>query len=249
MDNREDKKINEVLLKGTDEALELKDMVWKNIEKELGLKVGKVIEMKSKEKNNRRLFKYGSMVAAALAVVIFSNTEYGHATANKIREIFAPNKTITQSLEGMDEESNVSLKEGSSKYIVYIDEERYTMVSENGKDLISPKTKAENLPEVYMEIEQVKGKSPKIVASEIESTLKVKYPKVENKREVTDPIESILISAYSGSNWNDTVIKYYFVDNKEGGTFIIKEQYFLEAAEGHGARFYNMLKEFKILEE
>ncbi|MPN40220.1 hypothetical protein SDC9_187756 [bioreactor metagenome] len=189
------------------------------------------------------------MVAAALAVVIFSNTEYGHATANKIREIFVTNKTITQSLEGMDEESDVSLKEGSSKYIIYIDEERYTMVSENGKDKIYSKIKSENLPEVYMEIDQVKGKSPKIVASEIERTLKDKYPSVENNGEVTDPIEGILISAYSGSNWNDTVIKYYFVDNKEGGTFIIKEQYFLEAAEGHGARFYNMIKQFKIVEE
>jgi hypothetical protein len=248
MDNREDRKINEALLKGTDEAIEMKDIVWKNIERELGLNGGKVIDMKAKKKDNRGFFKYGSMVAAALAIVIFSNTEYGHATANKIREIFAPNKIVEEQIEGTDEKNEATLQESSAKYIIYIDEERYTMRSENGKDIISPKFKGENVPEVFMEIEQIKGKKPEAVASEIESTLKEKYTRVENKGHITEPINSLLISAYRGSKWNDTVIRYYFIDNKEGGTFVIKQQYFLEAAEGHGARFENMLKEFKIVE-
>jgi hypothetical protein len=249
MDNREDRKINKALLKGTSEAVEMKDMVWKNIEKELGFNEGKVVEMRSKKKNNRGFFRYGSVAAAALAVVIFSNTEYGHATANKIREMFVPNKTITQNLEGMEEDNDVLLKEGSSKYIIYIDEERYTMKSENGKDIISSKFKLENYPEVFMEIEQIKGKKPEALASEIENTLKGKYPRVENKGNVTTPINSILISAYSGSDSKDAVIKYYFIDNKEGGTFVIKQQLFIEALEGHGVRLDNMLKEFKIVEE
>lgn len=249
MDNREDRKINEALLKGTDEAVELKDMVWKNIEKELGFNKGKAIDMKAKKKNNKGFFKYGSMIAAALAIVIFSKTEYGNATANKIREIFAPNKIVEEQIEGTDERNEATLQEGSSKYIIYIDEERYTMKSENGKDIISPNFKGENVPEVFMEIEQIKGKKPEIMASEIESTLKEKYSRVENKGQVSEPVSGLLISAYSGSEWNDTVINYYFVDNKEGGTFVIKQQYFLEAEEGHGARFYHMLKEFKIVEE
>jgi len=66
---------------------------------------------------------------------------------------------------------------------------------------------------------------------------------------VKEPINSIFIYAGGATKWNDPVSKYYFVDNTKGGTFVIKQQLFLEAAEGHGVRFDNMVKEFKIVNE
>ncbi len=42
LDNITDKKIKDAVLQGTDEAAELKDMVWSNIQKELNLDGGKV---------------------------------------------------------------------------------------------------------------------------------------------------------------------------------------------------------------
>jgi hypothetical protein len=37
------------------------------------------------------------------------------------------------------------------------------------------------------------------------------------------------------------------VDDNQGGSYVIEQHLFLEAAEGHGVRFYHMLKEFKVV--
>lgn len=247
MNQMEDKKIKDALLQGTEEVTEFKNMVWSNIERELNLDMKKKENVKRKTNKMASLMKYGS-IAAAITLVIGLNTEYGQAAVDKIKEIFVPNKVVKQQVEGMDEDSNVALKEGSAKYIIYIDEERYTMTKMDGKDKIAAKIKGENTPEVFMEISQVEGKKPDAIAPEIEEELKGKYQKVENRGKVNYPLKSTLIYANSGMNFNSTVIRYYLVDNTKGGTFVIKQQLFVEAEEGHGARMDNMLKEFKIIE-
>lgn len=247
MNQMEDKKIKDALLQGTEEVTELKNMVWSNIERELNLDMKKKENVKRKTNKMASFMKYGSM-AAAITLVIGLNTEYGQAAVDKIKEIFVPNKVVKQQVEGMDEDSNVALKEGSAKYIIYIDEERYTMTKMDGKDKIAAKIKGENTPEVFMEISQVEGKKADAIASEIEEELKGKYQKVENRGKVNYPLKATLIYANSGMNFNSTVIRYYLVDNTKGGTFVIKQQLFVEAEEGHGARMDNMLKEFKIIE-
>jgi len=162
---------------------------------------------------------------------------------------FAPEKQVVKEIEGMPEEIEVALKEGKSGYIIYIDEERYTMQHLEGKDKITANSKAENAPEVFMEIQQVKDKKPEVIASELQKELTGKYDKVENKGAINSPVKGILIYASSGSEWNSPIIKYYLVDNTKGGTFVIKQQLFLEASEGHGVRLDNMLKDFKIISE
>jgi hypothetical protein len=251
MDNMTDKKIRDAILGGTDEAAELKAMVWNNIQKELNLQGEKVARVKRSDRRKKStipgFIKYGS-IAAAVTIVLGLNTQYGQAAVGKIKEIFAPNKVVKQEIEGMPSQNNLTLKEGS-KYIIYIDEEMYTMQKVDGKDKITPKNKAANYPEVFMEIEQIKDKKPEVVAAELEKELKGKYPRYENKGTVKDPVNGILLRASSGIKSKDTVVQYYLVDNTKGGTFVIKEQYFVEAAEGHGARFYHMLKEFRIVNE
>jgi hypothetical protein len=252
MNHMEDRKIKEALLEGTEEAAKLKDMVWKNIQKELNLDGEKVRVMKRSDKRKKKgiasFIKYGS-IAAAVAIIIGANTQYGQAAVGKIKELFVPNKVIKQEIEGMPTKDNVTLKESHMKYIIYIDEQLYKMENAEGKDRIVPKNKAANVPDVFMEIQQVKDKKPETVATEIEKELKAKYKTVENRGTVKEPVNGILLRANSGTKWNDTVVQYYLVDNTKGGTFVIKEQYFMEASEGHGARFYNMLKEFKIVSE
>jgi hypothetical protein len=224
-------------------------MVWKNIQKELKLEGDKEMAKKTtKNKGIASFVKYGS-VAAALAIVIFTSTETGRAAVDKIKEMFVPNKVVEQDIEGMKENNNVTLKESAMKYVIYIDEERYTMENANGKDKIVPKIKAAGYPEVFMEIEQIKDKKPEAVALDVEKELKAKFKTVENKGEVKDPINAKLITARTGVKAKDTVVRYYLIDNTKGGTFVVKQQYFIEAEEGHGARFYAMLKEFKIVSE
>lgn len=247
MNEIDEKKIQEALLKGTNEASELKDMVWKNIEKRLNSIEGDLIVMKKPKKSNK--LKYGSIAAAFLTVILLANTDYVNAAVNRISELFVPKKTIQQPLEGTNEKTDVELQVSSQKYIIYVDKERYTLESSNGKDIIKPKNLPEGYPEVSMTIEQNINKTPSEVAVIIEKDLKSKLKNVTNEGEVTEPIKGIFLKGSSGNKWNDTVVHYYIVDNQNGGSFIIKEQYFLEAAEGHGARFYNMLKEFKIVND
>lgn len=249
MDHKEDKKIRDALLEGTEEVTELKDMIWDNIQKELNLDIKRKRNVKSKKGRISNFIKYGS-VAAVMAIVLGINTQYGQAAVGRIRELFVPNKVVKQQLEGSEEQSNVALKEGSMKYIIYIDEERYTMEHLEGKDKITAKAKAENAPEVFMEIEQVKDKKPEDIAAELEKELKAKYPRVENRGNVNEPIKATFVYANSGgSKWNTAIVRYYLVDNTKGGTFVIKQQFFLEAEEGHGARLDNMLKDFQIVNE
>jgi len=58
----------------------------------------------------------------------------------------------------------------------------------------------------------------------------------------------ILLAAVDGSEWDSKVTQVYIISNEKEGSFVIQQKYFLEAAEGHGTRFYHILNEFKIVE-
>jgi len=245
--NNDDKKIKDALTKGTDEITELKNTVWNNIEKEINKIDNEGIDLKVKNKNKYNFAKYSS-IAAALVLGFVSLTPYGHAAIDNIKKLFEPNKVVDQQIEGMDEKTNMQLSESTTNYIIYYDKDMYTMKSSDEKDIISPIHKAEGYPEVSMTIEQIPDKKPLIIASEIEKNIKGKYEVIENKGLVNEPINSILIYARAGSDSKDEVVNYYLIENNKGGTFKVTQKYFIEASEGHGVRFDNMLKEFKIVE-
>lgn len=122
------------------------------------------------------------------------------------------------------------------------------MIKEDGKDKIVPRAAFnKELPPVFMEIYQVKDKDPGTVLKQLELQLKTKYSKVNYIGKVQQPLKDLLITASSGNKWNDIIEHYYLVDNTQKGSFIIKQHYFLEASEGHGARFYHMLQEFRLV--
>lgn len=54
-------------------------------------------------------------------------------------------------------------------------------------------------------------------------------------------------SASSGDGWDAPCQQLIFTDDGQGGTFRITVRYFREAAEGHGARFLQMLQTFEVL--
>ncbi len=242
-----DQEIKNALLKATDTSVNLKNDIWKGIESQLEYYESQKEVRTIKRSKVRSMFTALTLTVAALGIVFFTSTNAGRAAVAKIKEILVPEKVIVQDIEGQKEDTKVNLNEGPG-YVIYIDEEMYQVVKEDGKDRIVPKFKPDNnLPEVYMEIQRVANKSPQRMAAQLETELKSSFETVENYGVVNDPIESISLHARSGLKPDSTIVKYYLVDDKHGGTFVIKQQYFLEAAEGHGARFYHMLKEFKII--
>lgn len=240
-----DEHIKDELAKRTDEDVhDLKDEIWNEINHELfeGRRTG----MKRKKR-----WIPAVMIAAAAIVLAFTlQTEPGLALIKNIKDMFAPEKEIIQSIEGQDEPTEVHLNEGKdSEYIIYVDETRYKMVKGDDADVITTiEPLPEKYPEVSMEIKQYPNDPPEILAKQIEEELKNDFPELRPIETVTEPVEGFWLHGLTESKWDGKVIDVYVVSNGQDGSFVITENYFLEAAEGHGARFYHMLESFEIID-
>ncbi|MEW9123724.1 MAG: hypothetical protein AB2421_13525 [Thermotaleaceae bacterium] len=249
--NNMDEQIKKALENGTKITQEDKQDVWNNIEREIFSEKskGEGKTVKPKKRNPYTIF-----VAAAAAVVMLFigvKTETGHALMEQIKELFAPQKQITQEIEGNKEETNVNLQQPSkSQYVIYIDEDRYEFIEGKDKDRIVMKNPVEgNFPEVSMEIEQVMDRTPEDVIKDIEGKIRERFKKIYEPQQINVPIKGWVVRGIDGQNWDSAIVKAYVVSNGSKGSFIITQRYFLEAAEGHGVRFDEMVKEFHIVNE
>jgi len=214
---------------------EAKQNMWNAIEKEISTK-----------KKRKPVFLLTS-AAAAFAILFGSQTNIGQAGFSSIKDIFVPEKTVDISIEGTNEQTSSTLvADESSKYVLYIDEERYVSNKKDGATVITPKTPlGEGYPEVSMTIAEEANASPEETLESIKNNL-MDAPNVLVDK-VSEPLDATLVSVIEGNKWNSPVEKYYVFSNGKNGSFIVKQSYFLEASEGHGARMNEMLKEFKIL--
>jgi len=242
-----EEKVTRALNHGTEPAASLKEETYYRIKEEIDrIDKGEIKLSKRKKTGAKHIISIGT-IAAVLTVSFMMATQPGQAALDKIRQWFEPEKKIVDEIEGMPEDINGKLQESTMGYVLYYDQDRYMVVSEDGIDRIETIEKPENYPPVFMEISQDTERTPEELAAEWEEKLKAEFVKVKNYGWVDWPLDSIMLYANTGNNWNDTVVKYYFVDNTQGGTFVIKQQLFFEASEGHGVRLDNALKEFTIV--
>ena len=228
----------------------LKNEIWNALEQELFTENqtprGEVKKMKRKN----RVMPILVTVAAGVLIVFSLQTDTGTAFMKNIKEMFVPEKEVTQNIEGHDEKTNVQLNEGKdSEYVIYVDETRYKMMKGDDSDLITTKEPLpEQYPDVTMQIKQVSDVIPEVLVKEYEAELKKEFPELKAIEEVTEPVEGFLLHGINGNEANSVVVHAYVVSNGKEGSFVITEHYFLEAAEGHGARFHRMLESFEIVE-
>lgn len=248
-----DEQMKDRLMSHTQYPPSIKEEIWENIVSELERNRNKQ-RMQQRVKTKKRT-KISIAMAIAAFIFAFSilASESGSALINQVKQWFVPEKTVIEEVEGTKEEKQVSLAEGSTDYVIYIDQERYKMIEGDGKDRIVLKEPLDGrYPEVFMEIYEMSSQ-PEDAANELyEQFVKEQYPKIVAIQRVEEPMASYMTYAIGGTGgyqWNDPVIKYYVFDNTKGGSFVVKMQYFLEAAEGHGARFEQMLKNFHIVED
>jgi predicted small secreted protein len=246
-----DKKAKDDFKARTDkDAQGLKDEIWNALEKELFTENqtprGDVRKMKKKN----RVMPIILTVAAGVLIAFSLQTDTGTAFMKSIKEMFVPEKDVIQSIEGHDEKTNVQLNEGKdSDYVLYVDETRYKMVQGDDSDLITPKDPLpEKYPDVSMEIKQVPDVKPEVLVKEYEAALKKEFPELRAIEEVTEPVDGFLLHGINGNQADSVVVHAYVISNGKEGSFVITEHYFLEAAEGHGARFHRMLETFEIVE-
>jgi len=243
--NKFDEDLQAAIKEGTRSAADKKHDVWNKIEQQY-----------RKDHMRMKRFLAGKMIAAAVAVaiVITGFTPLGQAAIGSIAELFEPQKNIPVEVEGMEEQTEQQLHVGTLDtvkdgvtYVLYIDEERYEFIASQDGDRIIPKDYPSNYPEVYMQIVQNAELSPEDAAAQVKAELEKTYAEVRECEQITKPVSAIRLVAIEGYEWNDSVVSTYFIDNTQGGTFIITAKYFVEAEEGHGARFEQMLADFEIV--
>ena len=157
-----------------------------------------------------------------------------------------PEKPTILIIEGMEEELTLHLHVSSiNPYAIYLDQERYRVEEGDNKDIIMFDTEAE-IPEVSMAIWHREDIEVSQLAAELENQLKEQYTKVTHHGRVESPLPAQYIYAEKGDSWDDTVVRYYLVEDFNGGVFVVQQIMFLEAVEGHGVRFDGILEEFFI---
>lgn len=234
---------------------QMKDEIWKSISPNLH----------TARKNQRmKRITAGFAIAAVILIgfiIYSSDTIPGEAVMQSLRSAFIEEKQEVIEIEGQKEEIDVHLETNEElSYIIYIDESRYKMVKGEDADRIEMLEPVEGFPEVYMEIRRVEN----MTTEEVVEAIKQEIEAAENmglRREerTTEPIEAEMVQGMGldGSGDPDSfgyeartpIHRYYVTDTQEDQVFVIKQVYFLEAAEGHGARFHHMLGSFEITEQ
>lgn len=253
---QDDQEIKDQLVKETAEVAKLKEDTWKKIENEL------TKDAKKKLKRNRKLKLFIRMAAMVLGITIIwisLTTSPGLALIQNIKDMFAPEKDVEIHLEGELESTHVELEANEAlRYIIYIDKERYKLIEGETRDqIVMVEELEDDFPEVVMEIIPTEG-TLEAAISMLKEEIKNLDMEITREGKVDEPLDAYEIGAIGkdtegengvlGKHWDTPVHQYYITNNKAGHFFIIKEKYFLEAAEGHGARFYYMLETFEVVE-
>ncbi|WP_066315481.1 hypothetical protein [Bacillus sp. FJAT-29814] len=226
--------------------------MWNIIEGELFEKETTRTRRKpAKQKRGKKRIVLFLAVAASLLIAFGTQTSTGSAMIDKVKSMFAPEKDVTTKIEGSDEETKLNLHEGKkAKYVLYVDEARYQFVTTETSDkVVLKEALPEKYPTVEMEIKQLENKEPGAAIEEVKTILAKEYDEILRTEEVSYPMKATLVTAKGkGTEWNTPLAKVYVMGNGGSGSFVITQTLFLEAEEGHGARFDEMLKEFHTVE-
>ena len=133
-----------------------------------------------------------------------------------------------------------------SGFILYVDEETYRQVTKDGIYTVEPLVNMGNLPTCSLEISHQADITLPDAALLAAETLAETYTAVSEPRE-TSAENRLLVTASNGTTWDAEQVDVYLVDDRQGGVFILVSRYFLEAAEGHGARFSDMIATFEVV--
>lgn len=146
------------------------------------------------------------------------------------------------------------------EFTLWINEESYYACEQNGVYVIRPhnppQVPGEELPECKMEIEYLPGDLADATET-VRSRLKSLYRDVSEVDRESDSDMGIgwpsaaeyYFRGSNGTDWNSAqgevwLLPCYDGDGEQSGAFVLCSSYFLEAEEGHGVRFRDMVWSF-----
>ncbi len=131
-------------------------------------------------------------------------------------------------------------------FILYVNPERYRTVQADGVYTVEPLSSPEGLPACDLRITHLANTSLSAAAETAAAELAATYASV-SQITASPRAEGLLCTGSDGTAWDDAQAEVHLVDDGQGGVFRLTARYFLEAAEGHGARFADMIATFQVL--
>lgn len=179
----------------------------------------------------------------------------------KIDARFPETKEVPLQIEGTEEMIAMSrVVPGNFAYVLYADEELYEIsfdsrfdsntTDESSASIVARNSLGTAYPEVKLQIDTIPGKKPTELASEKAALLEEKYSGATIDSElVTEPVVGYKLHAREGDSPSSEVTTIYVLDQQhDESTIVVTQTVFLEAQEGHGARFFSMLKTLQVLD-
>ena len=220
--------------------------------------------MPCKKKAKKTSLRWIAAVLAILIMVLaFFQTAPSAAAIEMVKdavtsfiEMLFPPKDIPVNVEGMTEDIHHEAgglapevqEDGTVQtpgFAIYYDTERYVMSEENGVTYI--RFIAENdLPPCEVEIAHIPNAAPAEAAAAAKEQMGEQW---ENLSEITalEYKDGVHFWVSEGSNWDSACEDVYFLSDGATGSFQITARYFIEATEGHGVRFSQMVKAFEVI--
>lgn len=235
----------------------------------LGLVEDKYIEEAepgNKVKKKYKILSFGIAVAAGLMIIagvwsfsgFMGETPGGHIVpSTDIPSVVQPPESSQHPAPAIEKANDLHMvqlsyapepeKQDASDFIIYVNKERYRSYEKDGAYLIYPLIPISGeLPECSLEIMEISDTTPSDTAQLYAEKLQDSFL---NLSEISGStlVDGLFLHADNGTEWNAKQLDVYFVDNLLGGTYVLLASYFTEAAEGHGARFADMVGTFKVL--
>ena len=133
-------------------------------------------------------------------------------------------------------------------FLIYVNEEQYAIREEKGLYSIrSTNPLPEDFPECGLDIFHLSAVSPEEARNTAAEALADRYETVSLDDESAVLPKIPYLRASAGEDWNSEQAELWFVDDGQGGTFVLTARYFLEAEEGLGTQFRDMVSSFRVV--
>lgn len=143
----------------------------------------------------------------------------------------------------------VTPEEPEARFRIYINKEIYYGYEQEGVYIIRPRQETEGVPACSLEISHIADITVDEALAQTEAGLAGRYGQVEalsgppNAWFAVGEDERYLFAS-DGTDWDDAQREVWLRPDGEGGVFLLTSSYFMEAAEGHGVRFVDMMATF-----
>lgn len=139
-------------------------------------------------------------------------------------------------------------QEEAVDFLIYVNEDQFFIREENGLYSIrSTSPLPENFPELGLDILHLPGTAPDTAKADAEAAMNDRYEAVTSEELAVALPGSLYLRASAGTDWDSEQAEFWFVDDGQGGTFVLTARYFLEAEEGMGMRFRDMVSSFRVV--